>query len=154
NRPGPLLPHVGAPSRVRLLGSHEALELLPPVWERALPEMPGMVSRSKPWWQYRRLWDGERARQGGGPLQQAAIEVDGRPEAYALYRHNMRWDGTIAAGVLHVVEAVGATSLGTCLVWRYLFDIDLMQRIEANLLPINHPLLLLVAEPRRLRMSM
>ncbi|WP_437734642.1 GNAT family N-acetyltransferase [Sorangium sp. So ce1335] len=143
-----------AAGRARLLGEDEALEAFAPVWERARPLSPGMLARSKVWWQVRRLSDNDLVRQGGGPLQRVVIEVDGRPEAYALYCLHHRFDAsTIPVGSVRVIEAVGATPLGTRLVWRYLFDIDLAQRIEASLLPPDHPLGLLVAEPRRLRLT-
>jgi predicted acetyltransferase len=60
---------------------------------------------------------------------------------------------SIPIGTLTIVEAVGATPLATRLVWRFLLDLDLMERIEASLLPVDHPLLLLLAEPRRLRVQ-
>jgi predicted acetyltransferase len=37
-------------------------------------------------------------------------------------------------------------------VWRYLFDVDWAARITAFLLPVDHPLLFLLATPRRMRM--
>jgi predicted acetyltransferase len=148
---GPPLP----PYRARLLSEAESIEVLPGLWERVRPSNPGMLSRSRLWWRFRRLDDSDRVRQGNGPLQRVVIEVEGRPEAYALYRQNHRWDsGLLPSGALHVVEAIGATPTGTRLVWRYLFDIDLMQRIEASLLPADHPLQLMLAEPRRLRLSL
>ncbi|KYF71254.1 GNAT family N-acetyltransferase [Sorangium cellulosum] len=144
----------GAQGRARLLGEEEALEAFAPVWERARPLAPGMLARSKAWWQVRRLKDDDFVRQGGGPLQRVVIEVDGRPEAYAMYCMHHRWDTSqIPVGSVRVIEAIGASPLGTRLIWRYLFDIDLAQRIEASLLPPDHPLGLLVAEPRRLRLT-
>lgn len=143
-----------AEGRARTLGEAESLDVIPPVWDRARANTPGMLARSREWWEVRRLVDSDFARKGGGPLQRVAIEVDGRVEAYALYRLQHRWDVPhIPSGSLDVIEAIGATPLGTRLVWRYLFDIDLMQRIEASLLPIDHPLVLLLAEPRRLRLT-
>ncbi|WP_437677324.1 GNAT family N-acetyltransferase [Sorangium sp. So ce131] len=144
----------GAEGRARLLGEAEALEAFPPIWERARPLTPGILSRSAVWWQVRRLADNDFMRKGGGPLQRVVIEVGGRAEAYALYCLHHAWDpSNIPVGSVRVIEAIGATPLGTRLVWRYLFDIDLAQRIEASLLPIDHPLCLLVAEPRRLRLT-
>ncbi|WP_437571159.1 GNAT family N-acetyltransferase [Sorangium sp. So ce542] len=144
----------GAEGRARLLDEAAALEELPPVWERARAFAPGMLARSKVWWQVRRLADNDFTRQGGGPLQRVVIEVDGRAEAYALYCMHHKWDASsIPVGSVRVIEAIGATPLGTRLVWRYLFDIDLAQRIEASLLPPDHPLGLLLVEPRRLRLT-
>jgi predicted acetyltransferase len=144
----------GPAGRARLLGESEALEALPPVWERARAVTPGMLSRSSMWWQSRRLNDAERAHGSGGPIQRVVIEVDGRPEAYAIYRINHRMDAShIPVGTAQVFEAVGASPHGTRLIWRYLFDIDLVERIEAMLLPVDHPLTLLTTEPRRLRLT-
>src|SRR5207248_6479969 len=36
----------------------------------------------------------------------------------------------------------------TAEIWRFLFDVDWMSRIEAHLLPVDHPLFFLLAEPR------
>jgi predicted acetyltransferase len=55
----------------------------------------------------------------------------------------------IPVATVKVVEAIGATPAGTRAVWRYLCDLDLAGRIEAANLPIDHPLFLLLAEPRR-----
>ncbi|XXY45328.1 GNAT family N-acetyltransferase [Sorangium sp. So ce269] len=140
--------------RARLLGEAEALEAFVPVWERARPLFPGMLARSKAWWEVRRLIDNDFTRQGGGPLQRVVIEVDGRAEAYAIYCLHHRWDASnIPVGSVRVIEAIGATPLGTRLIWRYLFNLDLAQRIEASLMPPDHPLGLLLVEPRRLRLT-
>ncbi|MGK3967291.1 GNAT family N-acetyltransferase [Sorangium sp. So ce118] len=140
--------------RARLLGEAEALEAFAPVWERARPLFPGMLARSKVWWEVRRLVDNDFTRQGGGPLQRVVIEVGGRAEAYATYCLHHRWDASnIPVGSVRVIEAIGATPLGTRLIWRYLFNLDLAQRIEASLMPPDHPLGLLLVEPRRLRLT-
>ncbi|XXT20491.1 GNAT family N-acetyltransferase [Sorangium sp. So ce429] len=140
--------------RARLLGEAEAFEAFAPVWERARPLFPGMLARSKEWWEVRRLSDNDFTRQGGGPLQRVVIEVGGRAEAYATYCLHHRWDASnIPVGSVRVIEAIGATPLGTRLIWRYLFNLDLAQRIEASLLPPDHPLGLLLVEPRRLRLT-
>jgi predicted acetyltransferase len=38
--------------------------------------------------------------------------------------------------------------------WRFLLDVDWMARIKAQLLPVDHPLRLLLADPRRLRFTL
>jgi predicted acetyltransferase len=141
------------PLRARFVDEASALEIVPRIWERAQAEVPGMMSRSPAWWSVRRLSDPEWARGGAGPLQRVLVEVDGRPEGYALYRVRHQWDRNIPVGVLVVHEAMGASPAGVRAVWRYLFDVDLMQKVEATHLPFEHPLFLLLAEPRRLRYS-
>jgi predicted acetyltransferase len=59
----------------------------------------------------------------------------------------------IPVATVKVQEAIGATPKGTRVAWRYLCDLDLAGRIEASNLPMDHPLFLLLAEPRRARYS-
>jgi predicted acetyltransferase len=147
-----LVPCAEPPWRARPLGEAEALAVFPGIYERVRQGRPGMLSRSEAWWEVRRLRDWERDRASKGLLQRVAIEIEGRPEAYALYRTLHQWDAAnLPCGALTVVEAVGATPIATRLVWRYLLEVDLMERIEAPLLPVDHPLQHLLVEPRRLR---
>jgi predicted acetyltransferase len=140
------------PFRARFVGEEEGLSIVSGIWEKARAEIPGMPSRSPSWWRIRRLSDPAWARPGGtGALHRVVIEVEGRPEAYALYRLRSEFDHMIPVGAVVVHEAVGASHRGTRAVWRYLFDVDAIMRIEAINLPVDHPLFLLVAEPRRLR---
>ncbi|UQA59458.1 GNAT family N-acetyltransferase [Polyangium aurulentum] len=141
------------PMRARLVDEATALEVFPRIWERARASVPGMLSRSPAWWSVRRLSDPEWARAGAGPLYRVLVEVDGEPQGYALYRIRQQWETNSPVGALVVSEAVGASPAGTRAVWRYLFDIDLMRKIEAAHLPIDHTLFMLLAEPRRLRFS-
>ena len=48
-------------------------------------------------------------------------------------------------------EAVATSPLAHRELWRYLFGVDLVQKIQAFLLAADDPLFLLVTEPRRLR---
>ncbi|EYF00429.1 GNAT family N-acetyltransferase [Chondromyces apiculatus] len=144
----PELPRVGS---TRIVTEEEALSLLPDVYERARRGQAGMLTRSTSWWKYRTLVDTEK---GPSPLCRVVLEIEGRPEAYAIYRFMHRWDsGMIPAGNLQVQEAIGTSSLATRLMWRYLFEIDLVQRVEAVHLPPDHPLLHSLTEPRRLRIN-
>jgi predicted acetyltransferase len=137
----------------RLLPFTEAEDLVAPVYEQVAAQTSGMFGRTSAWWQARVLADPEWRRQGGGELQCVVLESGGAPAAYALYRMNMAWDRGVQTGAVHVVEAMGDSPPATRAIWRYLLDIDWMARIKALLLPLDHPLFLLVAEPRRLRFS-
>ena len=136
--------------RTRLLDHDEALELIPPVYEAVAVETPGMFARSREWWEARALADPEFRRGGGGEMQRVVVEVDGRVEAYALYRLHIGFDGGLPTGHTNVIEAMGSTPEATREIWRFLLDVDWMSSIKAGLLPIDHPLLLMLAEPRRL----
>lgn len=136
--------------RVRLVSPAAAREQVAPVYERVAAETPGMIARSAAWWQTRILADPPWRHETGGDLQCAVIEDVGRPAGYALYRMNWPLERGARLGVVSVVEAIGQSPEAVRAVWRYLLDIDLMARVRASLLPVDHPLLLLLAEPRRL----
>ena len=73
--------------RTRMVTADEALELFPPVYDRLAAETPGMLSRSRDWWETRRLATGPWAK---GELFKIVLEIDGRPEGYALYLSCLR----------------------------------------------------------------
>jgi predicted acetyltransferase len=138
-------------SRVRLVGHEEALELIPPIYEQVAAETPGMFARTREWWEARALADPEWRRQGAGEMNRAVLELDGEPRAYALYRLKLQFELGSSTGVTRVIEALGTTPQANAEIWRFLLDVDWMDTIKAGLLPVDHPLFLLVAEPRRLR---
>ncbi len=138
------------PMDARFVTDDEALAVMPTLYDRARQLSPGMPSRSESWWKNRRLLDIEGVRAGFGPLQRVVFYFDGQPEGYALYRVKLGFETPdIPVSTVKVLEAVGATSRSTRVAWRYLCDIDLAGRIEAANLPIDHPLFLLLEEPRR-----
>ena len=143
-----------ASGRVRLLPLAGAEEYVAPIYERIAAEMPGMFARSSAWWQARILSDPDWRRRTGGDLQCAVLEIEGRPKAYALYRINWAFERGLQTGSVTVVEAIGDSPEAMRAIWRYLLDIDWMARVKASLLPLDHPLLLLLAEPRRLGFSL
>ena len=135
---------------LRLIDVDEALQLIPPVYEQVALETPGMFARTRAWWEARVLSDPEFRRGGGGEMQRVVLEVDGRVEAYALYRLHMSFESGLPSGFTSVIEALGTTPAATRGIWRFLLDVDWMESIRAGLLPIDHPLFFLVAEPRRM----
>ncbi len=144
----------GTPARsgqVRLVESDEAQKVLPRLYERVRKETPGFLSRSKAWWELRRLRDDPSRRPpGSGPLNRAIFELDGRPAGYALYRIvQSEVDGHWKRN-LRVVEALGVDPTATREIWRFLLEVDWTDEIQAWLLPTDHPLLHFVARVDRL----
>jgi predicted acetyltransferase len=137
----------------RIIPLTEAEQVVAPVYERVAAATPGMFVRSSAWWQARVLDDPEWRRRSGGELQCAVLESGKGPAAYALYRLNVAFDRGVQTGSVEILEAMGEAPEATRALWRFLLDIDWMARIRAALLPVDHPLLLLLAEPRRLRLS-
>ena len=136
--------------RARLLDSEEELlDVLPGIYDRIQAETTGMWTRSRDWWKVRRLAE----RPGRGALMAAVIELDGRPEAYALYRLDFGVRHMVTETRLDVLEALAVSPDGLAAVWRFLLAIDWVARIDAYWLPLDHPLFLWLREARRLRFS-
>jgi predicted acetyltransferase len=136
---------------VRLVDQQEALELFPRIWDKVRHNIPGMLGRTRNWWELRILFEQPGGGGDGGPKRYVVLETDGRPEGYAIYRHKPKWDQGISEAEIEVVEAVALDGRPTAELWRYLLDIDWAARVRAQLLPIDHPLFQLLATPRRMR---
>jgi predicted acetyltransferase len=136
--------------RTRLLADDKAIDVLAGVYDRVCEETPGMYERTRDWWEAHRLADPEAERHGGGPMFKAVWELDGRAEAYALYRVHQKWD-TEPMGYVQVLETMGTSPLAIREMWRFLIGIDLVARIKGGFEPAIHPLQFMLAEPRRLR---
>jgi predicted acetyltransferase len=81
-------------------------------------------------------------------------ERDGEIGGYAVYRHKPGWDGGSTIAELRVLEALGATPDALRDLWAYLVAIDWKATVKSWLVPLGHPLFLLLATPRRLRFRM
>ena len=136
---------------VRLVEQDEAARVFPRVYERVRRTTPGFLSRTRDWWEMRRLQDDpERRPAGAGPLNYALFELDGRPSAYALYRIAQREEDGHWTRRLRVAEAIGTDVTGMREIWRFLFGIDWVDEVLAWLLPVDHPLMHMVARLDRL----
>jgi predicted acetyltransferase len=135
--------------RVRFVEYDEAIRVIPPLYDEVRLRHAGLFSRSETWWNTRRLHD-DPARRRGGPLNCAVLELDARPAGYALYRVHQDWRGGASSGHVNVLEAFSTSAQATREIWRWLLDFDWTSEIRAQQLPLDHPLFLLLAEPRRM----
>jgi predicted acetyltransferase len=140
--------------QVRLVDEQASLEAIPPIYERVARETPGMFARTPEWWESRALADPEWRRGSGGELQRAVLALDGRDAAFGLYRVHTGFEYAVSTGHTRVIEAMGDSPEATREIWRYLIDVDWMATVKAELLPADHPLLLLLAETRRARFTL
>jgi predicted acetyltransferase len=139
----------GAVGSMRIVDVAEAKELVPPLHERVRKQIPGMVARSAEWWSTYRFADPERWRNGAGPKTFAVYERDGAPEGFAQYRVKEDWHEGFSRSELRVHEAFGLTPAAAREVWRFLFGIDLIERVRGSLDP-GSPLFLSVVDARSL----
>jgi predicted acetyltransferase len=137
---------------LRYVTHEEALRRFPPLYERMRRRSTGFLSRSRDWWELRQLADRAEDRRGAGPLQRVLLELDGRPAGYAIYR--LVSEGSSPEDWrkrLRVIEALGVDPRATREVWRLLLSVDWVDETEAWMLPVDHPLTLLVARMNQLR---
>ena len=136
----------------RFVTPEEARGLFPPIYDAVRRERPGMMSRNDMWWEDRHLRLPEE--ESSAPRRFVVLELDGEPQAYAIYRTHFGFDGGSASSRLVAREAFGATPQATAAIWRFLLDVDWMASVETSLVPPDHPLFLLLAAPRRMRYRM
>jgi predicted acetyltransferase len=143
----------GPRGSARLLTMEEAAERFPPLYERLRRTRPGYLTRSEDWWRQYRLADPEHWRDGAGPKYYALLELDGKPAGFAMYRVASKWEDETPKGEVRVVDAHATSPEATAELWRFLFGIDLVERVKCGLIDPAWPLLHLVRDPRRLKIS-
>lgn len=135
---------------IKRLAPADAAEPLSRIFASVAAQTPGAFARTPDWWRLKSLADPLWRRNGGGELQCTVVEFDGAPAAYALYRMNFDTDHGVPTGAVQVVEAVGTSPRASAAIWRFLLEMDWVQSIKADYLPLDHFLLLSAFEPRRL----
>lgn len=128
------------------------------VLEAVRPTRVGLFARDDRWWDNRTSDpDARRARAGSSPLMAVVHDSDGGPDGstgpdgYALYSTAARWDDWVPRGTVDVREIVAHTPAAANSLWRYLLDTDLVAELTAWNLPLDSPLLHLMADARRAR---
>jgi predicted acetyltransferase len=133
----------------RLLPAGEGLDLVAPIFDAARAERAGMMARTREWWTGVLPLANKDAR-GGEARRLVVYESADGPEAYAVYKTKPEWNVRGPAATLTVEEAIASTPRGMREIWRFLLEVDLVRVLKASRLPADHPLFLLVDEPRRL----
>jgi predicted acetyltransferase len=111
-----------------------------------------VFERTKEWWELRRLRMPDE--EAANPKRFALLEFDGEPVAYAIYRQFPSWDNGSTTARLEVSEVIGSNPHAEAEMWRFVLDIDWYATLETSLLPVDSPLLLLLANPRRLKLRL
>ena len=146
-------PHAPA-GTVRFVDVDEAKRLLPPIHDAVRPRRPGFFNRTPALWDADVFHDPEHWRRGASAAWYVVHEVAGEPDGYARYRIREKWDDAGPNSTLIVTDLVAVNPSAHLDLWRFLLDIDLMGRIEAWNVAPDDPIILAVAEPRRLGISL
>ena len=134
--------------QVRLIGEPEARTVFPPVYDAMRPTRPGFFSNSPEFWNAEVFYFPEKWRRGRGAPFHVVHDVGGEIDGYARYA--VREGDLREVSVLDLMATTPAAHLD---LWRFLGDIDLMGRVESWNVPVDDPVLLAVAEPRKLEMT-
>jgi predicted acetyltransferase len=136
---------------IRLVEGETAMKDVLAVHEAVLPTRPGMVRLDDRRFDYGLHEHGpDRTAPRFFALHQGEDGVDG----YAIYRVKDEWDAEIPRSVLTVRDLQATTPGAYADLWRFVFDVDLTERVTAGNRAVDEPLLHLVREPRRLRATL
>ena len=136
---------------IELRDAESARDDLARIYDVVCASTPGFFARNTEWWDLV-LSDPEYRRRGASKHRYAVHARDGQAVGYAMYRIKNDWVTTGPANTLMVIELMALDARATEQLWHYLFGVDLMSNIQCRLGPADHPLLLMVAEPRRLQL--
>ncbi|HEY7756547.1 MAG TPA: GNAT family N-acetyltransferase [Actinomycetota bacterium] len=132
---------------IRLLDRDPAIPRVLEVHDAVRPTRPGMVRLDA-----RRLEYGlhEHGPDAEAPKFFAVHEGELGIDGYAIYRVKHDWPRGVPRSVLTVRDLQAITPGAGADLWRFVFDIDLTEHVQAWSRPVDDPLLHLVREPRRL----
>lgn len=134
---------------VRLLDREPAREPILSVYDRARLARPGAMAMDEAWFDYQFAdkHHGEERR-----LFFAVHDAGEGPDAFAVYHIKSDWDESIPRSELELHALDALTPQGYASMWRFVLDVDLIQRVTAWSRPADEPLLHLLQEPRRLNL--
>ncbi|MGI8998308.1 MAG: GNAT family N-acetyltransferase [Candidatus Limnocylindria bacterium] len=135
--------------QINMVTEDEARVAFPPVFESLRPTRPGYFSHSPEFWNAEVFYFPEKWRRGRGTPFHVLHDVGGMVDGYARYAIR---EGDV--NEVSVLDLAGTTPAAHLDLWRFLLDIDLMSRVESWNVPVDDPLLLAVAEPRKLEMTL
>lgn len=136
--------------RVRLRPLDEALPTLVNVYGRARIARPGTIDLDEARIRY---WLHDYGPEKELPFFIALHEGGGGPDAYAIYKVKHDWTGSVPRLELNVYDVQAVSPGAYADIWRYVLDVDLVHRVRAWARPPDEPLLHLLAEPRRLHLT-
>ena len=135
--------------RLRIAEPRSAHAEMGKVYELAMAERPGLYARTEPWWD-RLTHDPDS--DSDPPMRCVLVEDDAGPRGYALFTSEGRWEweegSFLPAGVLDLHEAIAMDPAAAAALWRDLLSRDLITTFRLHMLPVDDPLLDLLADSR------
>ena len=136
--------HFDGPGSIAFIDPKDIGKELPDVMRRSTAGRPAVFQRAPHHW-HRESRLPEHSQGGPGGIFYAAYVEDGRIDGYVMYRTRRP--------ALIVNELMATTPAANAALWRFCFDMDLIERTEAIKRPLDDPMPWLLADPRRLQRS-
>lgn len=135
----------------RLLDRDAARDPFLSVYQRARLTRPGAMAVNANWFDY------EFADKHFGEERHfffAIHEAGEGPDAIAAYTVKHEWTGSVPRSELEIHALEGLTPRAYAAAWRFVLDVDLIQRVTAGNRPADEPILHVLREPRRLNLRL
>jgi predicted acetyltransferase len=127
----------------------DSVARLAPCYDAARRTRPGWLARTRDGAWADLLFDPRRRRNGREPLRTLTVAgPDGEVRGYAVFSRRPGWENHAANYTVQVRETVALDAAASAALWGRLTDLDLTTRIDGPLLPVDDPLLHLLADPR------
>ena len=136
--------HWESPGRIVFIEPTDIVAAFPEVFRRGTAGRAAVFQRAMHHWR-RDAQLPEHSEGGPGGLFYAAYVENGRIDGYVTYRTRRP--------TLIVNELMATTPAANAALWRFCFDMDLIERTEAIKRPLDDPMPWLLADPRRLQRS-
>jgi predicted acetyltransferase len=143
------------PERVEMITKEQAVDVLPPLYERIRRDIPGSFARREPWWTHRNLRDAPDRRNGRSALRIAVSSApDGHHTGYVMFRVEGQFDGAHSDDIVHVVELLGSTPASWSALWSLVLGLDLATHVKGRLRPPDDPLFEFLTGIRRVERTL
>jgi predicted acetyltransferase len=110
------------------------------VYGQAAARRPGMLARDERWWR-KAVRDLPSMREGRSALRCVVAEDDAGIRGYARYATKQDWTPGQPKGTVHVREVAAVDEPARALLYRFLFDQDLMGQADVWNVAVDDPLL-------------
>jgi len=136
---------------IRLVDKDEAKRALPEMYDRGRLLRAGMVTRPPFWWD-QVYWDFFVARVKACFF---AIHTDasGHDDGYVVYGISAEGPPGTAQRELTIIDMQAESSATWIELWRYVFGVDLVDRVATILSPVDDPLRHVVVDSRRVEVT-
>jgi predicted acetyltransferase len=126
---------------LEMIEEAEPLELLREVHEQARAQRPGDVSRHPADWE-------DLMFHIGACFKVLHRDAEGKPDGYAVYDVERRWEDEVPRHVADVRELITVTDAAHRALWRFLLDLDLVGEVRVTNRPLDEPIRWLLREHR------